>query len=345
MLTATSSRRARPGEGDRAGEAAGALAAPQAPAPAGERAVADRHLDEAVAQLGGDDGQHEAQHERRVLRQRLVDLRPGVHEDRPVPQVQRVRAHADPHERRLPEHAGRARCPGARRRRSPRTWRPTARRTRPGRGTSRSPRIDAKHPMITPTAPSPARSSDTDLTSASLAERVARLPQQGQGGAEQQARRPGVGAVVGPAGVDGRLEQHGHPHQRGDGAGGDEPGDRRGRGPGTGAACRAAGSARGGRTAPRSPATTGAGTPAAARPPRSTTGRRRSGTSSSRTSSAAQTCPASFDGVLAVEHEHDRARPSPAACRPRRAAAGPGASRSCGARSSTSGRTRGRAAA
>jgi hypothetical protein len=57
-------------------------------------------------------------------------------------------------------------------------------------------------------------------------ERATRLPHQGEGAPEQQPRGPGVGAVVGPARVHRRLEQVGHPQQRGDRACADDAGDR-----------------------------------------------------------------------------------------------------------------------
>ena len=86
---------------------------PTAVDPGPQTSVPHRHLDEDVGQLRGHEGEPDPHGEqapaRSVPGRRVeVEVRPGEHEDRPVPQVDAVRATTDPHQRTRAEHAAEA---------------------------------------------------------------------------------------------------------------------------------------------------------------------------------------------------------------------------------------------
>ncbi len=192
-----------------------------------------------------------------------VEVGPGQREDRPVPQVDAVRAGPDPAHRAAVEQrtqpaprvdrGGDHRDRRQRHQRQPTSIQERLEGIRPDEegcqhGEPRQPR-KLDEPADAPAGPDPG------LARPVLAGRDLRHPDERQRGAQQQAGQAGVGAVVEARRIAARVEQEGHPGGRTDRAGqGQRQAGRAARPPGA----RRGPAARAGRTAPRWPATRGA---------------------------------------------------------------------------------------
>ncbi len=131
--------------------------------------------------------------------------RGGEDDDREVPEVDAVGAHADPAQRLPAEHRAEPAGRVGQRRPAPAPSRSRAGRSRRGRGTrstGRSARSSARSPAR-PATPSPSSvlRAPVPIRAAQLAAR----PDHRQGGAEEQLRGARVGAVVDPRGVEARA--------------------------------------------------------------------------------------------------------------------------------------------